>query len=105
MWTTSFLGQTAVRQLMTTFNASARSATSAKGTHSIPNNQLQLATDRRFALPLNRAFGCLADGKRKGGVLLRGLGCREFLFDQPCWCHQSKSLRRLKPCTASRWSL
>ena len=25
-------------------------------------------------------FGCLADRKRRGDVLLWGLGCREFLF-------------------------
>src|SRR6185295_8255689 len=28
-------------------------------------------------------------------VVLRGLGCREFLFNQRCWRHEAKSLRYL----------
>ena len=37
-------------------------------------------------------------------VLPRDLGCREFLFNQRCWCHQARSSRCLKPCKVSRWS-
>jgi hypothetical protein len=30
-------------------------------------------------------------------VVLCGLGCREFLFNQRCWCHEAKSFRYLCP--------
>ena len=38
-------------------------------------------------------------------VLPRSLGCREFLFNQRCWCHQARSFRWPKPCKVSRWPL
>jgi hypothetical protein len=37
-------------------------------------------------------------------VLPRDLGCREFLFNQRCWCRQARSFRWLKLCKVSRWS-
>jgi len=38
-------------------------------------------------------------------ALLRGLGCREFLFNQRCWCHQARFSRWMDFCTVSRWPL
>ena len=38
-------------------------------------------------------------------VLLRGLRCRELLFNQHRWSHWATPFRWLNPCTVRRWPL
>ena len=61
--------------------------------------------DRALRQPLFGSEGYGASGTDSClpvvAVLPCGLGCREFIFNQRCWCHPARFSQYFKPCTVS----